>query len=427
MPFKLSSRVGATAVLAVFLTCPAVAAQPLGLFEAQALAVARSQQLAGNRSSVAAAREMAGAAGQFPDPVLRLGVENVPINGADRFSLSQDFMTMTRLGLSQEITRSEKRQLRAEQFEREALRIQAEGQMQVSIIRRDTALAWIDRYYLGLMRDIALRQIEETQLQLQTARAGFGAGRNSQTDVVSARTAVVSLEDRLSQIDRRDRSAAQNLARWIGQDAQRPLLGTPPWQKSHLEGSRLEDHFLAHPDLLVLNVQIESAETEIRLAQASTKPDWNVEISYSQRGSAYANMVSLGVSVPLQWDRANRQQREVAAKVALAEAARAKYEEMRRSHDAEVRNLLNDWQNGKSRVARHQNELLPLARQRSESSLMVYRTGKADLASTLLARRDEVEARLQALAIEMETARVWAQLNFLIPEPNTTVQVGEKR
>jgi len=34
----------------------------------------------------------------------------------------------------------------------------------------------------------------------------------------------------------------------------------------------------------------------------------------------------------------------------------------------------------------------------------------------LLARRNEVDLRMQALQLEMDTARLWAQLNFLVPE-----------
>jgi hypothetical protein len=33
----------------------------------------------------------------------------------------------------------------------------------------------------------------------------------------------------------------------------------------------------------------------------------------------------------------------------------------------------------------------------------------------LLARRSEIDLRLQALQLEQDTARLWAQLNFLIP------------
>ena len=40
-------------------------------------------------------------------------------------------------------------------------------------------------------------------------------------------------------------------------------------------------------------------------------------------------------------------------------------------------------------------------------------------ADVLAARRGEVELRLQALEVELETARLWAQLNFLFPEGGT--------
>ena len=417
----------AAALVAAFLSLPAWAAEPLTLAQAQALAVGRSQQLAANNASIAASRQMAVAAGQLPDPVLKLGVDNLPVNGPDRLSLSRDFMTMRRIGLMQEIPRAEKRQLRAERFEREADRTRAESQLNIANIHRETATAWIERFYTQQMRELVQRQIQETKLQAQTAEAGFGVGRSSQADVFAARAALVMLEDRVSQIDKQERNAALMLARWVGPAAaERPVAGVPAWQSSRFDEGSLEEHIQFHPDLIMLRAQIEAAQTEARLAQANKKADWSVEAMYSQRGSAYSNMVSIGVSIPLQWDQKNRQDREVAAKLAMVDEARAKYEEILRNHDAEVRSLLNDWRNGKNRVARYQNELVPLARQRSEASLTGYRTGKADLAATLLARREEVDARMQALTVEMETARAWAQLNFFIPEHNLAAQRQEK-
>jgi outer membrane protein TolC len=81
-----------------------------------------------------------------------------------------------------------------------------------------------------------------------------------------------------------------------------------------------------------------------------------------------------------------------------------------------MRSMLNDWQTGKERVARYRDELIPTAGQRVEAALTAYRTGKSDLATTLAARRDEIDSRIQALILELETARAWAQLNFLIPD-----------
>ena len=393
------------------------AAEPLTLAEAQRIAVGRSGQLLAHDALALAAREQAVAAGQLPDPVLKLGIDNVPANGPDRGSLTRDFMTMRRIGIAQEIPRAEKRQLRAEKFAREAERVQALRQLTQANVQRDTALAWLDRYYAQAQHDLLQRQIEETGLQVEAADSAFRSNRGSQADVFAARAAVIVLQDRLSQIDRQSRNAALMLARSVGVPAaERPISGSPPWHSTPLQDDILNEHLKRHPDLLAINAEIDAAETEARLAQANKQSDWTVEASYAQRGPAFSNMVSIGVSIPLQWDRKNRQDRELAAKLAMVDEAKARYEDMLRKEEAEVRGWLSDWQTGKERVARYRDELIPTARQRSQASMTVYGTGKGDLASVLIARRDEIEARMQALALEMETARSWAQLNFLIPD-----------
>ena len=428
MSSLISDRWSATAAMVAALSVPAWAGtpdEPLSLREALALAAARSQQLVASRASTAASRNMAIAAGQLPDPVLKFGVDNLPLNGPDRLSLSRDFMTMRRIGVMQELPAAQKRQLRSERFEREADISLAQGQMSLANLQRDTALAWVERYYTQQMRDLVLRQIEETRLQVQAIESGFGIGRSSQADVFAARSALVLLEDRLS-VDKQQRNAALVFARWVGPDAERPATEAPAWETSRLDDDRLQEHIPVHPDLLVLKAQVDAAQTESRLADANRRSDWTVEVMYSQRGTAYSNMLSVGVSIPLQWDRANRQDRELAAKLSMVDEARAKYEDMLRSHEAEVRSLLNDWQTGKSRVHRHQEQLIPLAEQRAQAALTAYRTGKVDLAAALAARRDEIEARMQALAVEMETAKSWAQLNFLSPSDNFAAPAQEK-
>jgi outer membrane protein TolC len=417
MFFSLPSHRTAAAAWVVAMASAAWAAEPLTLIEAQRIAVGRSQQLVAQDALTAAAREQAVAAGQLPDPVLKFGIDNLPANGSDRGSLTRDFMTMRRMGVMQEITRSEKRQLRSERFERDAQRVQAQRQLTLANLQRDTALAWLDRYYTQAMRELVQQQVEESRLQVQAADSAFRAARGSQADVFAARSAVIQLEDRLSQIDRQSRNAGLMLARWVGApDAERPLSGAPPWQTTPLQSGVSSEHLKQHPDLLAVSAEVDAAQTDARLAQANKQADWSVEASYAQRGPAYSNMVSIGVSIPLQWDRKNRQDRELAARLAMVDEARARYEDTLRNHEAEVRGWLNDWQTGKDRVARYRHELIPTARQRTEAALTSYRIGQSDLAGALAARRDEIETHLQALTLEMETARSWAQLNFLVPE-----------
>ena len=407
----------AVAALMFAMGTPLWAAEPLSLAEAQRIAVSRSGQLLAQDAFALAAREQAVAAGQLPDPVLKFGIENLPVDGPDRGSLSRDFMTMRRIGIAQEIPRSEKRQLRAEKFVREAERVQALRQQTQANVKRDTALAWLDQYYAQAQHDLLQRQVEETGLQVQAADSAFRSNRGSQADVFAARSAVIVLRDRLSQIDRQRRSAALMLARWVGVPAaERPLSGLPSWQDTLLQSAALNEHLKRHPDLLAINAEIDAAETEARLAQADKKSDWSVEASYAQRGPAFSNMLSIGLSIPLQWNPKDRQDRELAARLARVDEAKARYDDALRKTEFDVRSLLNEWQNGKERLIRFRDELIPTMHQRTEAALTGYRTGKGDLASALAARRDEIEVRLQALTLEMETARSWAQLSFLIPD-----------
>jgi len=407
----------ARAAFVLLLAAPAWAQQALSLPEAQRLALARSQQLVSKDAAAQTAREMSLAAGQLPDPVLKLGINNVPLSGPERFSLSRDFMTMRSIGVMQELTRSDKRRLRTERVERDVDRIHAEKLAAASDVQRNTALAWTDRYYAQAAADLVRRQLQQAELEVQGAEIAYRNGRGSQADFFGARSAVANLHDKLRQTERQVESAKLMLARWVGsEEARRPLAGLVPWRESNMAAQLAEDHYRLLPQLAVIAAQVEAAETEVRLAQANTRSDWAVEAMYSQRGSAYSDMVSIGLSIPLQINRGQRQDREVAAKMAALAEARANYEDALRTHEAEIRVLLNDWNAGKDRITRLNAELLPAARLRTQAALTAYQTGKGELNSVLAARREEIDAGMQVLNLEMDTARVWAQLNYLIPD-----------
>lgn len=393
--------------------------QPLTLPDAQRLAAGRSQQLVATAAAATATREMAVAAGQLPDPVLTLGLENLPLSGPGRFSLNRDFMTAQRIGLMQELPRAEKRALRVERVQRDADRIRADRELALLEIQQETALAWIARAYSMALVELLTAQLAEARLQVQGAEVAFRGGRGGQADIFAARAEVASLQDRLRDVERQSRGATLALARWIGPEAAgRPLAGTADWRSSRVEEAATTERLRLHPRLALLQAQVQAAETELRLAQANTRADWTVEAGYSRRGPAYADTVSISVSVPLQLDRRNRQDREVAAKLAALQEIHARQEEALRAEDTALRMLVNDWTTGRSRLSELAGELLPAARNRTEAALAAYRAGTADLASALAARRDEIDARVQLLSLELEVARTWARLNYFFPDPS---------
>jgi len=390
-------------------------ATPLSLDDALRLAEQRSRQLPAQDAAATAAREMAVAAGQRPDPVLKAGINNLPVNGPDRLSLNNDFMTMRSVGVMQEVTRTDKLRARAARFEREAEVAEASRLLALARLQRDTATAWLERYYQERMREVLVQQRDEARLQIQSAEAGYRGGRGAQADVFAARSAVAQIEDRIAATERDLASARTMLARWIAVRSDDALSAPPAMDTVRLREEELETTLVHHPEIAVMLRQEAMAQADADAARANRRADVSVELMYSQRGPAYSNMVSLNVSVPLQWDQKNRQERELAAKLASVEQMRAQREEDTRMHAAEARSMLQQWRSARERLRRYDGELLPLAGERTRASLAAYRGGSGPLNAVLDARRAEIDTRIERLRLEMDAARLWAQLNYLVP------------
>ena len=400
---------------AATLSLPAGAQQMLSLDEALRLAADRSRQLPAQDAAAAAARELAVAAGQRADPTLKAGLNNLPIDGADRFSLTRDFMTMRSVGVMQEFTRDDKRQARAARFEREASVAEAGRAVALANLRRDTALAWLDRHFQERMHALLQVQRAETALQIEAALAAYRGGRGAQADVLAAISAVAQIDDRIRQSVIQLATASIKLARWVGPDAGLALGQPPVLSTLQMQSGEIETQLAHHPQLALMASQEAVARAEADIAISNKRPDWSVELMLSQRGSAYSNMVSINVSVPLQWDQKNRQDREVSARLALAEQIRAQREELNREYVAEARSWLQQWQGNGGRLTQYDKSLIPLAADRTQAAIAAYRGGGGTLAAVLDARRMEIDVRMDRLRLELETAGLWAQLAYLIP------------
>ena len=390
---------------------------PLSLEQAVQLATVQSRLVDATQAQVHAVREMAVAAGQRPDPVLKLGVANLPLDGPDRLSLTRDFMTMRSVGVMQELTRSEKLQARTERAEREAEAAETARAQTVANVQRDAALAWWDRSVQQTMKELLQAQVSEAELQVQSTETLFRSGKAMQADVFAARGQLEQWRDRVDQAQRQLAVATVQLTRWVGDAATAPMgprpdLALPAWAV----GGDMAQALKHHPAVAAMAQQEALAAADARVARANQQTDWSAEVMFSQRGPAYSNMLSFNLSVPLQWDAQNRQDRELSAKLARVEQARAQLADAQRAHEAEVRAMLEEWHSHTRRLQRYDVALLPLAAQRSAAATSAYRGGGAPLGAVLEARRAELETRMERLRIEMELARLWAQLTYVVPQ-----------
>jgi outer membrane protein TolC len=388
------------------------AASPLSLNEAVELAEAGQPLLTGQLAGVRAAEDTAVAARQLPDPKLKLGLLNVPVSGPDAWSLTNDFMTMRMVGVTQEFPRESKRQLKSELAMIEGQQRRQELAFTRRAIKRDTSLAWLDAWYAQRTLQVSQAVEREIERQIDASSIAVRAAKATPADVLSARIELGLAKDRASAQQQRDEAARAELSRWIGEAAQRPLPGELPVLPTPPPLETLIQRLAEHPHLSTYEKQELAAEKEAQLARKSTLPDWNLELGYAFRGSAYSNMVSVQIGIDLPLFQKNRQLRDYSAKLALADRARAMREDNLREMQAMVRRAYVEWNSTNERLDRYRSSLLPQAAARTESALAGYRAGRGELSKVLEARRMELDLRMQQLMLEADAARAQIQIAY---------------
>ena len=404
--FHWQSLLGACLLLA---TVEGSAQSLLTFSDALRLAERHSASLEASRHGATAARQAAIAAGQLPDPQLRLGLDNLPVTGSERLSVTEDFMTMRRVGVMQEYVSQEKRAARRLVGEREAEREAAAALAERTVIRREVATAWFDAHIAARALNLLEELRTETQLQLDTFLSQVRAGRAPPIDLPMLQATALQVDDRITAAEADRQAALLSLRRWVGAEVVVGASGAPDIQR--LSTVPVVPEVGTPQQRLARQLQT-SAEAELALSRLNKRPNWSWEVSFAQRGPAFSNMVSVGVSIPLPLFPEERQEREIAAKGARVAEAAARAEEVRRSQQVEVRRLTLQWQSLLSRHDRLTKQLLPVSRTRTELALAGYRSGQQGLTQVLSARQAEVETQLQLLEHEREAARLWAELAF---------------
>jgi len=419
LPRHTCATIGIAALLALGWSGPVGADEsPLTLAEAQRIATLRSERIEAGDLGVSASKDLAKTAAERPDPVAKIGLENVPVNGSEAFSLQQDFMTMRSIGIMQEITRPSKLRARAAESEQTVRLAEAKRAQALVEVRRDSALAWLDRYYAEATQRTVTEQVQAARLEVTAAEAAYRGGRGTAADVLAARGALAEFEDQALEASRAVSTSRIALARWVGDAADRRLAGEPAIDTIPLHKHTLDAQLQDHPEVVTLERREELARAGAEVARADRSPDWSVELIYSARGTGYSNMATLELTVPLQIRRAYRQDPKLAAKLAEASQAKAEREDMLREHAADIAAAMDAWESARERRDRYRTTIIPLAADRTVAARAAYQGGKATLNDLLSAHRAEIDARLKALELEANAARLWAQLAFLTVPPD---------
>ncbi len=386
---------------------------PFTLDAALQSATDHSASMQAAQASVRASSEAAVKAGQLPDPMLKAGIDNLPVNGGQRFTVGQDFMTMRRIGIEQEWVSGDKRRLRSALANEQLGRERAGYLAQLASVRQQTATAWLNAVYAK--QALALQQalLDHMNHEFDATKASYRGAKASAADVVQARAMLAQTQDQWLKARQVYQTALIALSRWTAVPAS-DVTGTPPAPESFVSSLPPDELRVSQPALIAAADDIAVAEADTAVANSERRPNWTWEVAYQQRGGAYSNMVSVGVTIPLPLNRRNRQNRDVAEKAELATKARLMYEDTLRQVQADIRTQSETLASGRERIANLSASLLPAADQRVQLANAAYRAGTGSLADTFAARRAQLDAQLQVLDLRRDVSQTWAQLEYQV-------------
>lgn len=380
------------------------------------LAARGAPLLAAQREKIAAAEAAAIPAAALPDPKLSIGVENVPVAGADRGSLEADSMTMQKIGVMQDFPAAAKREARRAVAEASVERARAERTVALQKLRGDAAQAWLQRFFLE--RQLALLDDLERENRLLGAavEARLHSGKALAVDALAPQQAALELADRRDLLRQRIDGAKATLAQWLGDAAYLPLRGDAPALSLDLDA--LGRHVHKHPELAAFGPMVAQAAAELREAQAQTRSDWGVGVDYQRRG-LYPDMISLQFTYTLPVAPGSRQTPNIVARQHALAQLDGEREAMLREHLAQLETDTEMYRTLERQLQRLDAARLPLARQKVELALAAYRAGQADLATTLAARSELLELQMQQLELRGAQALLAAKLHFAYEESSS--------
>ncbi len=409
------SRQAVCSILIVLACAEPAWTSPLTLDDAESMAVANDPAIKTREASRTALDELAVAAAQLPDPLLKFGVMGLP---TDSFNLGQEAMTQVQLGLVQKFPRGQSRTLRSEQIRERSQAVAETVRDQHLQIR----LA-VQQEYLEVLKQRKLSAINEEAISAFTDIADitqdyYATGRVQQQDVLRAAVELAKVQDRSTRISQQEDRARARLAAWIGDAAYReissdwPQIGPPPSVEA------LQAGLAQHPRILALHQNAIAAETGVDLAQQNYKPEFALDLTYGARGGINQNgrdrsdLLSVMLVMDLPLFHAKRQDRVTAARIAEASAAMFTRDNVFRQMRSEIAVQSVTLQREQERIRLFENSLLPDAGFNAEATFEAYQAAVEDLTTLMRARITEFELQLEYARLQAELLLTQARLLY---------------
>ena len=391
-------------------TNPVSTGTMLSLNDAVSLALGDQPTIQAFGREAEAAEEAAIAAGTLPDPELMVGVRDFPVTGDKAFSPTADNFTMYMVGAMREQVRRSKRMAEASRLRAEALVSRAQGTAQERRIRREVMIAWINAVEAQAKQRLLDRLIADLRVGHRVMEAVIPTGGSTPALALQMQAEIALAQTRQAAARGEEARARAELARWIGGLAKRPLPDVIPTLElpAGIETTAdLDDH----PAVEVAEAQEQAAQRQADVARADRKSNISWSVSYGWRPK-FGDLVTAQVSIPLQINRAGRQNRRIAEAAARAEAARLRAQDTQRELSGAYGAALAQYKSAEAQLSILTSQAIPSLEASFEAAEARYGAGQGTLEMPLTIIERYVETSVQAVEERARRARAAAELIY---------------
>jgi outer membrane protein TolC len=269
----------ARSLLGFLMTASVLAQQdvPLTLAEAERIALDQEperialDQEPGQAAFLARAEafeEESIAAGELPDPSLRMAIANYPLESG---GFTTEGMTQAQLGIRQAFPPGDALAASTRRFESLAreMRESADGRSRdVLTAVRD---AWLETYYWQRAHAIVNESRPFFDDLVTVTRSMYSVGRKNQQDLLRAELELSRIDDRLIDINQRHARAIAVFSQWVGDNARRPIAEKPPQWAQVPALELMQSSVLVHPAMKAAEARISARQAGVDFAEAKLK------------------------------------------------------------------------------------------------------------------------------------------------------------
>ena len=386
---------------------------PLTLIEVEDLALANEPGQASLIERSAALKERSIVAEQLPDPMLRIGLNNYPLESG---SFSTEGMTNAMVGVRQEFPPGKTRAISARQLQTMSAELAQNADARGRDVLAAARSGWLESYYWDRAHALVSESRPFFDDLATITRSWYAVGRKNQQDLLRAELELSRLDDRLIEIERRRATSRAALGEWIGNNADRPIaVRLPEWNRVPPLAA-LHSNLLQHPVMKAADAQIDARDAGVDLADQRSKPGWALEAGYSYRegllpdGQPRSDMISVNVTVGLPFFRKKSVDSTLSAALHERSAAQESKQQVLRRLTSQLNAEYARWQDLTRRMSLYEDQILGQTEDQARAALVAYQSDSGDFADVMRGYIDDLNARLDHIRLQVERAQSYAML-----------------